>query len=149
MDSVVRGLIVYAFLLVIFKVAGRRTLAQTTNFELVMLLILSETTQQAMVDGDHSMVNAFLLIMTLVGASVLLSWAKQRFPSLQRWLEGMPLVILENGKMHRDRMDKERIDEEDILSAARETQGLERLDQIKHAVVERSGSISIVPREKS
>src|SRR5688572_20946993 len=136
MDSVLRGLIVYFFLLVVFRISGKRTLSQTTSFDLVMLLIISETTQQAMVDDDHSITNGFLLILTLVGTTVTLAWLKQRFPRLEQLLEGTPLVIIEDGRLHKDRMDSVRVDEEDILSAARQAHGLERLDQIKYAVVE-------------
>ena len=73
MDSVLRGLLVYFFLLIVFRISGKRTLSQTTSFDLVLLLIISETTQQAMVDNDHSITNGFLLIMTLVGTSILLA----------------------------------------------------------------------------
>ena len=149
MESVIRGLVVYVFLLLIFRIAGKRTLSENTNFDLVLLLIISETTQQAMVDNDHSITNGFLLILTLIGASIGLSLLKQRFPALEQWLEGTPLVIIENGQVLRDRMDKTRVDEEDILEAARSLRGLERLDQIKYAVVERNGDITIVPAEGS
>lgn len=145
MESVIRGLIMYAFLLVMFRISGRRTLAQDTNFDLVLLLIISETTQQAMVDNDHSVTNAFLLIMTLVGASIGLSLLKQRLPRLDKWLDGTALVVIENGKLHKDRMDKVRVDEADILESARRLQGLERLEQIKYAIVERNGEITVVP----
>ena len=149
MDAIVRGLVVYFFLLLVFRVSGRRTLAQMTSFDLVLLLIISETTQQAMVDDDHSITNGFLLILTLVGTSIGLSLLKQRWPTLDRWLEDVPLVVVENGKLHKDRMDKVRVDERDILSAARALQGLERLDQIKYAIVERSGEITIVPKRET
>jgi uncharacterized membrane protein YcaP (DUF421 family) len=149
MESVLRGLVVYFFLLLIFRIAGKRTLSENTNFDLVLLLIISETTQQAMVDNDHSITNGFLLILTLIGANVGLSLLKQRFPALERWLEGTPLVIIEDGKVLRDRMDKTRVDEADILEAARALRGLERLEQIKYAVVERNGDITIVPAEGS
>jgi uncharacterized membrane protein YcaP (DUF421 family) len=75
-----------------------------------------------------------------------LSWIKERSPRLSRWMEGVPLVIVEDGRPLRDRMEKSRIDEGDILAAARELRGLERMDQIKFAVLERSGGISIVPK---
>ena len=73
MDSVLRGLLVYFFLLIVFRISGKRTLSQTTSFDFVLLLIISETTQQAMVDNDHSITNGFLLIMTLIGTSILLA----------------------------------------------------------------------------
>lgn len=148
MDAVLRGLIVYFFLLIIFRISGRRTLAQTTNFELVLLLIISETTQQAMIGEDQSMTNAALLIVTLVGISILLSVLKERMPGLEKWLDGTPMIIVENGRPLKDRMGKARIDEADILEAAREMQGLERIDQIKYAVLERGGGITIVPIDK-
>jgi uncharacterized membrane protein YcaP (DUF421 family) len=133
----------------IFRIAGKRTLSENTNFDLVLLLIISETTQQAMVDNDHSITNGFLLILTLIGASIGLSLLKQRFPAVEQWLEGTPLVIIENGKVLADRMDKTRVDEADILEAARSLRGLERLEQIKYAIVERNGDITIVPAEGS
>jgi uncharacterized membrane protein YcaP (DUF421 family) len=151
MESVIRGVIVYGFLLVVFRLVGKRTLAQSTNFELVLLLIISETTQQAMVDDDHSVTNGFLLILTLIGCTILLSVLKQRSRTLEKWLDDVPLVILENGRMHHDRMDKLRVDEQDILAAAREHQGLENLNEVKYAIVERDGQITIIPKrnEKS
>jgi uncharacterized membrane protein YcaP (DUF421 family) len=147
MDSVIRGLVVYLFLLVIFRLSGKRTLAQATTFDLALLLIISETTQEAMIDDDHSIMNALLLILTLVGLDILISLWKQRSKSLERWVDDVPLILLENGRPMKDRMDKSRVDEADILNAARERQGLERLDQIKYAVLERSGGITIIPQE--
>src|SRR6185503_6666306 len=146
MESVIRGVIVYVFLLIVFRLAGKRTLAQASNFELVLLLIISETTQQAMVDNDHSLTNGFLLILTLMGCTVTLSLLKERFPKLERWLDDAPLIVVENGQLHKDRMLKERVDEEDILSAAREHQGLEKMDDIKYAILERDGHITIIPK---
>jgi len=84
MESVIRGVIVYIFLLIVFRLAGKRTLAQASNFELVLLLIISETTQQAMVDNDHSLTNSFLLILTLIACTVTLSWLKEIFARLER-----------------------------------------------------------------
>ncbi len=75
-----------------------------------------------------------------------LSVVKARLPAIEPWLDGEPVVLVEDGRLHRDRLARERIDLGDILTAARELHGLERLDQIKHAVLERSGGISIVPR---
>ena len=145
MDSVLRGLVVYFFLLIVFRISGKRTLSQTTSFDLVLLLIISETTQQAMVDNDHSVTNGFLLIITLVGTSVLLAALKQFFPKLDLLLEGQPVIVVNKGKLLHDVMNKVRVDEEDILFAARMLHGLERMDQIKYAILERDGEISIVP----
>jgi len=146
MDSVIRGAIVYLFLLIIFRISGKRTMAQVTSFDMVVLLIISETTQQAMVTQDQSMTNAFLLIMTLVGLSVLFSWLKLYSHRIENWLDGTPVVLIEKGRMHANRMHRERIGKEDILEAARMTQGLKKLDQIEYAVLERTGEISVIPK---
>jgi uncharacterized membrane protein YcaP (DUF421 family) len=147
MDSVLRALAVYVFLLVIFRVAGKRTMAQVTVFDFVLLLIISEATQQAMIGQDFSITNAVLVITTLIGAERGLTWVQRRYKTLDRLLDGLPLVLVEDGKPFDDRLKQERIDISEILAAARQTQGLARLDQIKYAVLEQTGEISIVPKE--
>jgi uncharacterized membrane protein YcaP (DUF421 family) len=147
MEAIVRALVVYFVLLIIFRIAGNRTLAQMTAFDMILLLIIGETIQEALVDSDHSMTNAFLLILTLVGTAVLLSLLKQRFKTLERILDGGPVVIIERGKMQQDRMDKIRVDEADIMESARQQEGLRRLDEIDYAVVERHGEVTVIPKE--
>jgi len=145
MNPIFRGLIIYAFLLIIFRISGRRSLSEATTFEFVLLLIISEVTQPAMVGNDNSLTTSMLLIMTLVGADLLLSLLKVKFKRLDKATEGTPLIIVNKGKPLSDRMKCCRVEEEDILQAARQTQGLERMDQIKYAVLEIDGSISIIP----
>jgi uncharacterized membrane protein YcaP (DUF421 family) len=132
MDLVVRGIAVYVFLLLIFRVSGKRSLRNATTFDFVLLLIIAETTQQALVGDDASVTGAFLLIVVLVGTDILLSLVKRWLPRVDRLLEGQPLVILRNGvplsactssawtRRH--------------TGAAREQQGIERLEDIKRAV---------------
>lgn len=146
MDAVLSAAAIYVALLVVLRIGGKRTLGQTTTFDFVMLLIIAETTQQALLGDDFSLTNALLLITTLVTLDVGLSLLKRRWPKLDRLIEGIPMVIVENGKPLRDRMHKARVDEEDVLAAARESQGLKRMDQIEYAVLERSGGISVVPK---
>ena len=148
MDTVIRACFVYFTLLVIFRVAGKRTLAQLTTFDLVLTLIISEAIQEALVDSDRSLTNAFLLVVTLVGLSILLSVLKQRFNGLQKWLEDAPMLIMQDGRLQERRMDKERVDAADILEAARDLQGVSRLDQLQHAVVERTGAITVIPKDE-
>ena len=147
MDSVLRGLVVYLILLVVFRIAGKRTLSEVTTFDFVLLLIIAEVTQQALLGDDNSIVNFVLPVVTLLGLDILLSLLKQRWPRLDRLMEGEPLIIVEDGKPLKERMDKARVDVEDVLTAARELQGLERMEQIKYAVLERNGGISIVPKK--
>lgn len=146
MDIVLRGLCIYLFLLVIIRLSGRRTLGETTTFDFVLVLIIAETTQQALLGEDFSVTAAALLITTLVGMDILLSLVKNRFPRAERLIDGLPLVIVDQGRPLHDRMRRSRVDEEDVLAAARKYQGLERMDQIKYAVLEANGGISIVPK---
>lgn len=147
METVLRSLVVYFFLLVVFRLAGKRTLAQITAFDFVLLLIIGETTQQALLGDDFSIVNAVVATATLVGLDVAMSVAKHRSRKIDRIVEGLPVVLVRDGQLVQEHLDQSRIDLEDILSAARERQGLERMEQIRYAILERSGAISIIPRE--
>lgn len=146
MGSIVRATITYFFLLLVFRIAGRRSMGQLTTFDFILLLIISEATQNALIGNDYSLTNGFLVIITLVGIDIGLSLWKQRSPDLEKIIDGVPLVIVEEGKPLKERMNKARVDEDDVLTAARQSQGLERMDQIKYAVLERSGGISIIPK---
>ena len=146
MESVLRALAVYIFIWLIFRVSGKRSLAQITTFDFVLLLIISEATQQALLGQDFSVTNAVIVISTMVGLDIALSLVKRRSPLMGRLIDGVPMIIVEDGQPLLDRMNRERVELEDVLAAARESQGLERLDQIKYAVLERSGGISIIPK---
>jgi uncharacterized membrane protein YcaP (DUF421 family) len=145
MDIVLRSAAVYLALLVVFRIAGRRSFAQITTFDIVLLLIIGEATQQALLGDDFSVTNGVLVVVSLVVIDIGLATAKATFPFLQRTIEGVPVVLVEHGRPMRDRMRRSQVDEPDILEAARQTHGLERFDQIRYAVLERSGEISIVP----
>jgi uncharacterized membrane protein YcaP (DUF421 family) len=149
MDSVLRGAAIYLFLLVLFRIAGKRTLSDVTTFDFVLLLIVGEATQQALLGEDFSLTNAFLVILTLIGLDIAISLWQQRWPRLEKWIEGVPLVIVEDGQPLHERMKRARVSEADVLTAARERQGLARMDQIQYAVLERSGGISIIPKQDS
>jgi uncharacterized membrane protein YcaP (DUF421 family) len=96
---------------------------------------------------NGSMTNTFLLIVTMLGIDILLSLWRQRSSTVDKIMEGTPLIILENGAPIKERLEKAGVDEDDILQAARELRGLERLEQIKYAVLERHGGITIIARE--
>jgi uncharacterized membrane protein YcaP (DUF421 family) len=146
MESVIRPALVYLFLLLLLRLTGKRTLAQITSFDFVLLLIISEATQQALIGEDNSMINGAIVVSSLIGINILMSLLKQRYKWVDRLLDDIPLVIVADGKPLKDRMDKARVDEEDVLDAAREVHGLEHMEQIRHAILERDGKISIIPR---
>jgi uncharacterized membrane protein YcaP (DUF421 family) len=148
MEAVLRASAVYGFLLLIFRIFGKRSLAQITTFDFVLLLIIAETTQQALLGDDFSVTNTFVLVATLFVLDFLLSRMKDRWPWFERLAESVPLIIVKDGQPLEERMRRSGIDLNDVLTAARERQGLERLDQIKYAVLEKNGGITIVPVEQ-
>ena len=147
MDSVLRALAVYVFLLVVVRITGRRALAEMTGFDFILLLIISEAVQQGMLDWDDSLTNAFLVVLTLVGADIGLSLLKERSRRLEKLLDGVPTVIVADGRPLAEVMQRARVDEADVLQAARQQQGLARLDQIQYAILERTGGITVIPRD--
>ena len=146
MVPVVRAAAVYVFLMLLMRVMGKRTLAQVTAFDLVVLLIVSETTQQAMTGNDFSVTNAFILVLTLVLLQRGADWISDRSHRANRLLNDLPVVVVDQGQPVREWMDRNGLTEEEILEEARQSQGLERLDQVKYAVLERNGEISIIPQ---
>src|SRR5918992_495196 len=144
MDAVFRAAAVYLFLLLVMRISGKRTLAQVTTFDFVLLLIIGEATQQGLIGDEFSVTKALLLIVTLLTIDVLMSLLKGRAPRLALLLDGAPLVIVKDGEPFTERLKRARLDVNDVLEAARSNQGLERLEQIKYAVLERDGSISII-----
>jgi len=148
MDAVLRGAVIYFGVLVLLRIAGKRTLSEATAFDFVLLLIIAEAVQQALLGDDYSITNALLVVGTLIGIDIAMSLLKRRFPRLERVIDGQPLMLIENGRLLEDHMRKARVDESDILEAARRRQGLEHIDQIKYAVLEQSGGISVIPVER-
>ncbi len=132
--------------MLIFRLSGKRTLGDITTFDAVLLLIISEAVQQALIDGDESMTNAFLIVLTLLAADILMQKLSMRSQKVDKLLNGVPLVLVEEGRLLEHRMEKVRVSEDDIMEQARAIHGLERMDQVKYAVLERNGGITIVPR---
>jgi uncharacterized membrane protein YcaP (DUF421 family) len=149
MESVLRATATYLFVWLVFRIAGKRSLAQITTFDAVLLLIVSEATQVALIDDDNSMTNSFLLILTLVGIDILLSVLKQRFPRLDHIMEGTATLLVDRGQLRQEWMDRERVDPSDILTAAREQQGIGSMNEIEYAVLEKNGAISVIPKRSA
>ncbi|UVL86615.1 DUF421 domain-containing protein [Pseudomonas sp. B21-028] len=149
MDSVLRAAAMYLALMVLFKIAGRRSLADLTTFDFVLLMIIGEATQQALLGDDFSLTNALMVIVTLIAIDVGLSLLKQRSQWVSRLVDGGPTVIVEDGRILKGRMRHARLVEADIMEAARSSQGIETLEQIKFAIIERNGKISVIAKESS
>lgn len=146
MDAVLRAFLMFVILMVIFRVMGKRSLAQVTTFDFVLILVVGEATQQALLGDDFSLTMAVTVIVTLVCLDRLSDYLGYRFPRFDRYLESVPVILVDDGRLMHDRMAKAHVSEDDILTFARQGQGLESMQQVKYAILEKDGGISIVPR---
>ena len=147
MEPVLRAVGCYLLLLVVVRLSGKRGLAQITIFDLVLLLLISQAVGNALIGNDSSLTTAAIIAITLVVVNRVNDWVAHRWADANHVLEDAPLVLIEDGHIHEDRLTKMQIRLDDILETGRLDEGVERLDQIKHAVLERSGAISIVARD--
>ena len=147
MNPVLRSIAVFAVLWIVFRIAGRRTLAEITTFDFILLLIIGDAMQQALVGDDFSVTTAALVIMTLVLLDLLTGRLAIIGDGMRRFIESAPVIVIDKGKPLDDVMRREGVDLEEVMMAAREKHGLQTLDDIKYAIVERHGGISIVPAD--
>lgn len=138
----------YLFILLLLRIMGKRSLSEATTFDFVLLLIVSEVTEQALVGRDYSLTGAFISITTLMGTDLVFSLLKENFEGFAHVTEGLPLVIVNEGKLLEKRMKKSKVSEDDILEAARSSFGLEKMSEIKYAILEKGGDITIIPFRK-
>ncbi len=148
MDSVIKSLVVYFVLWLVIRSTGRRTLGQLTVFDFILFLIIGGAAQRALMAQDYSLTHAFLVIATFVIIDIAVSFVERDVPSIAKILKGVPTVVVENGHVLSGRLRRSRLTEEDILEAARRAHGLERMDEIKFAILEASGRISIIPKDR-
>jgi uncharacterized membrane protein YcaP (DUF421 family) len=145
MDSVIKACIVYFVLWAIIRISGRRTLGEMTAFDFILFLIIGGSTQRAITGPDYSLTNALILVATFVAIEIALSLLELKSPLLRRILNATPTLLVEHGSPMMGRMRRARVTEENVLEAARRLHGLERMDQIKFAILESTGEITIVP----
>lgn len=148
MELVLRVIALYLVLMVLLRVSGRRSLSELTGFDLILLLIVAEVTDNALL-GHFSFIQAILVIVTLFTVDIGFSIWKEKSRTTAKWIEGTPVVVVDEGRWLRDRMKHLRISEDEVLQAAREHHGLARIGQVRYAIVEASGKISIIPAAQS
>jgi len=146
MNPVYRSAVIFAVLWVVFRIGGRRTLAEITTFDFILLLIIGEATQQALLGDDFSVTTSALVIVTLLLLDLLMGRLSISSEGLRRIIESTPVIVIDNGKPLDDVLRREGVDLDEVLMAAREKHGLRVLEDIKYAIVERHGGISIVPK---
>lgn len=147
MEMILRAAAIYLILLVVFKIAGRRALLQMTSFDLILLLIISEATQQALLGEDFSVTGAMLTIITLVVIDMLFGVAKKYISGAESMLDGSPVILVVHGELQNEKLKKVDVSCDDILVSARQNHGIYQLKKIKYAILERNGHISIIPEE--
>lgn len=108
-------------------------------------MVIGEATQQALLGDDFSVTNAILVIITLMVIDIGFSLVKRRSKRIAKLIDGGPTIIVENGVFLRHRMHEARLQEDDIMESARIGQGIVGVEQIKYAILERNGKISIIP----
>jgi uncharacterized membrane protein YcaP (DUF421 family) len=144
-ELIVRGSVVYVFLLVLLRLTGKRQIGQLAPFDLVLLLVLSNSVQNSMNAGDNSLVGGLISAATLVALNYGVSYATFRSKKLEALIEGRPQVVIHNGRIFEEVMRSAKLTHHE-LSAALRRSGCTCAEDVQVAVLENNGSISIVPR---
>ena len=145
MQTVVRVAVAYLLLLVAFRVLGKRELRKMSAFELVTLLFIPQLFSRALTRQDYSFTNAVIGASTLLTLVWLTSVVSYRFRGAARLIEGEPAVLIANGALLPDAMDRERISAQELFGEMHRV-GLTRLEEVQWAILETSGTITIVPQ---
>jgi len=145
MDLVLRATFVFAFMILLTRVIGKRELGSLQPFDLVLLIILGDALQQGLTQDDYSLTGAVLVVGTIAVLQVGVSWLSFRFPRVRPILEGEPLIIVEDGKPIQRNLDRERLTIDEVAEAARREQ-ISHLSEVQWAILETSGAISFIPK---
>ena len=143
-EIILRTAVVYIVVLVLLRVAGKRELGQMSTVDLVVILVISNAVQNAMTGGDNSLIGGILAACTLVAMNLLFDRVGIRLPVLENLFTSEPTLLLEDGKPVDKACQRENISLEDIEMSARE-HGIDDLNDVRAAILERDGSISIIP----
>lgn len=145
-EKILRSVVIYLFILLAFRFTGKRQVGQLTPFDLVVLLIISNVVQNAVIGNDNSLGGGILGAVTILA----LNWAvveiSYRFKPLRRVMTGEPTLLVHDGNVLKGHMERERITMEDLEAALRKS-GVASLDQVRFAVLEENGQISVIPKQ--
>lgn len=146
-ELVLRSVAVYAFLLVLLRLTGKRQVGQLAPFDLVLLLVLSNAVQNSMNAGDNSLVGGLISAATLVGVNLLVGLATYRSKRLEAVIEGRPEILIHNGKLFTDVMARAQLTHHELDSALRQA-GCSSVEEVHAAILENNGSITVTPRSR-
>jgi uncharacterized membrane protein YcaP (DUF421 family) len=144
-ELVVRGVVVYVFLILLLRLTGKRQVGQLAPFDLVLLLVLSNAVQNSMNGGDNSVVGGLISATTLVGVNYLVGAAAYRSKRLERLIEGVPEVLIHNGHLYDNVMKRAMLTHHELNAALRQA-GCLTVEEVHTAILENNGSISVTRR---
>ena len=145
-ELILRGLIVYVFLIVLLRVTGKRQVGQLAPFDLVLLLVLSNAVQNAMTGGDNSVLGGLISASVLVVLNYAAGLLTYRSKKLESLVEGRPEVLVHNGKVFTDVLEREKLTHHELNAALREA-GIACVEQVHYAILENNGTISVQPKK--
>jgi uncharacterized membrane protein YcaP (DUF421 family) len=140
-----RTIVVYLFLLVVLRLAGKREMGQLSVFELVLVLVIANAVQNAMVGANVTIWGGLVAVLALILTDRALRFVADRNPRLLRAIEGEPTLLIRDGRLNREAMGREGVDEEELTRALRE-HGFLDLSDVRQAVLEVDGTISVIPQ---
>ena len=146
-EFVVRGIVVYLFLLVFMRLTGKRQTGQYEPFDLILLLILSNAVQNSMNAGDNSLVGGLISASTLLLLHVMLARLAFHFPRIGRWVDGKAQALLATAPLHQTLMRKEQLTRENGEGALR-AGGCLHAHEVERATIEPNGQITVVLRRR-
>ncbi|HET8614471.1 MAG TPA: YetF domain-containing protein [Actinomycetales bacterium] len=146
MEIVFRAAVMYVFLWIVTRATGKATLGELSTFQLVFYIVLGDLIQQGVTLQDYSVTGAVLAISVFAVLTVAVSWANLRWPRARPLIHGAPVVVVSDGEMRGDLMQVERLSVDDLYEAAR-ANGIERMSQVRLAVLEADGQISFFKRD--
>jgi uncharacterized membrane protein YcaP (DUF421 family) len=141
LEKIIRPALVYVFLIVLLRLAGKRELAQLNTFDLVVLLMLANTVQNAIIGNDNSLAGGLLGAVALLTVNYIVVRFLYSHEALDRFVEGAPVPLIENGRIRHDRLKSEIITVSELEEAAHK-QGFASLDLVDRAVLESGGTVS-------
>jgi uncharacterized membrane protein YcaP (DUF421 family) len=144
-ELVLRGAVVYVFLIALLRFTGKRQVGQLAPFDLVLLLVLSNAVQNSMNGGDNSLVGGLISATTLVGLNYLVGLATFRHRKLEALVEGRPQVLIHDGVLYADVLDRAQLTHHELNAALRQA-GCLNVSEVQSAILENNGAISVVAR---
>ena len=142
-ELVVRGVVVYAFLLALLRITGKRQVGQLAPFDLVLLLVLANAVQNSMNAGDNSLIGGLITATTLIVLNFLVSYVTHRNKTLEAIVEGRPQILIHNGELSEDVMAKAQLTHHELNAALRRA-GACSVAEVHSAILENNGAISVV-----